>query len=293
MLSTECFTSVVFPNTTQRSRGQYVRWPSATWKTSDTMQGPFTTHIRKSNGWLEREIHSLWVKNELGLEAAPFAPDSSNCTVRKAPAAPRSSAGNTRERRYAITAPPQEVPDPRLQRCSPAPLSRPPPVRCPPPWERRKQRHSSRPHLGEGARAHLASPALMDGRTAPGGGAAAPGADPRRMRSREAAKPLLSRKGGRPSAGGAVGSRGGADLPPVAPPWRPVPFAGASPARWAARLSRTARRPCSASWLQGAGFFWRLRYANAFCAFIPNVALWSFGFAAGELNKVHLCGSCL
>lgn len=97
MLSTECFTSVVFPNTTQRSRGQYVRWPSATWKTSDTTQGPFTTHIRNSNGWLEREIHSLWVKNELGLEAAPFAPDSSNCTVRKAPAAPRSSAGNTRK----------------------------------------------------------------------------------------------------------------------------------------------------------------------------------------------------
>ncbi|XP_021247417.1 probable arginine--tRNA ligase, mitochondrial isoform X4 [Numida meleagris] len=35
----------------------------------------------------------------------------------------------------------------------------------------------------------------------------------------------------RPSAGGALGSRGGADLPPTAPPWRPAPFGGASPAR--------------------------------------------------------------
>ena len=84
----------------------------------------------------------LCVKNELGLEAAPFAPDSSNGTVPKAPAAPRSSAGNTRERRYAITAPPQEVPDPRLQRCSPAPLSRPPPVRFPPPPERGRRENN-------------------------------------------------------------------------------------------------------------------------------------------------------
>lgn len=92
------------------------------------MQGPFTTHIRKSNSWFEREIHLLWVKYELG-----------DCTVTstlKAPAAHRSSAGNTRERRYAITAPPpQEVPEPRPQRRSPAPLSRPPPVRSPPPSE--------------------------------------------------------------------------------------------------------------------------------------------------------------
>lgn len=151
------------------------------------MQGPFTTHIRKSNSWFEREIHLLWVKYELG-----------DCTVTstlKAPAAHRSSAGNTRERRYAITAPPpQEVPEPRPQRRSPAPLSRPPPVRSPPPSEcgRRENNVISPTSPWRGSACSSRQPRAngqMDGRTAPGGGAAAPGADPRRTRSEGTQRP--------------------------------------------------------------------------------------------------------
>lgn len=148
----------------------------------------------------------------------------------------------------------------------------------------------------------------MDGRTAPGGGAAAPGADPRRTRSEGTQRPPFRDRqwlGLSPSLArneAALGGRGGAER------WgqgavltsrlqhRHGGLCLSQEHRPPGRLPSAAgrHRGCAQCFAAaGSGVFLASVSAYAFCAFISNVALWSFGFATGELNKVHLCGSCL
>lgn len=155
-----------------------------------------------------------------------------------------------------------------------------------------KQRHSSHPHLGEGARAHLASPALTDrwtdGRTAPGRGAAAHGADPRRTRSTGAQRPPFRdrrRLGRSPSLArneAALGGRGGAER------WgqgavltsrlqhRHGGLCLSQEHRPSGRLPSAAgrHRGCAQCFAAaGSGVFLASVSTYAFCAFISNVAV--------------------
>lgn len=169
------------------------------------------------------------------------------------------------------------------------------------------------PHLGEGARAHLASPTLTDrwtdgrrqeeGRQHP---ALTLGARAVRERSArlsatgsDLASPPHLHGMKRPSAGGRAGGAerwGQGAVLTSRLQYRHGGLCLSQEHRPPGRLPSAAgrHRGCAQCFAAaGSGVFLASVSAYAFCAFISNVALWSFGFATGELNKVHLCGSCL